>query len=330
MTWADIVHVPLTLWQWKMTSRPWLWRWASQPDDSQQPVTHEETNKLFKSQSFAKDTGHLLLVLCQDQSKFIFCFSTGHWSCHIPTSVSHYTSTRLCTTNLRNVLTFRLKMHDLRASNIVNTLLLTNHPKSSMAYEAQKRRRDAPHLLQYCKPATSIRSLWFSPLYKSMWQWKLLGVFPIRILCTDPCQRVWQNINLRIFFKLYGTLYIYIWDWFGSSRDTEYTPHVPNSYILVYLLLDGLHFGTSKSIHKCLAIVGIAVAWCCHSLNIAQFLHIKHGFAHLGDWDCTRAAGHLGGLLELFHPIHFTGRRRWWWLLWWRRWWRRHAEIVFS
>jgi len=58
---------------------------------------------------------------------------------------------------------------------------------------------------------------------------------------------------------------------------------MPNRYVLVCLLLDGLHFGASESIHECLAIVSIAVAWWCHSLNIAQFLHIKHGFAHLGD-----------------------------------------------
>lgn len=103
---------------------------------------------------------------------------------------------------------------------------------------------------------------------------------------------------------------------------------MPNSYVSICLLLDSLHFGASKSIHKCLAIVSIAIAWCCHSLNIAQFLHIKHGFAHFGDWDCTRAAGYLGGLLKLLHPIHVTGRR-WRWL-WWRWWWWRHAEIVFS
>lgn len=57
----------------------------------------------------------------------------------------------------------------------------------------------------------------------------------------------------------------------------------PTVNVLLCLLLDGLHFGASKSIHKRLAIVSIAVAWYCHSLNIAQFLHIKQRFAHLGD-----------------------------------------------
>jgi hypothetical protein len=81
----------------------------SQPDDddnnSHQPITHERTSKQFKSLSFAENTGHLLFVPCQQQSKFISCspLHDGHQSCHVPTSVFHYTSTRLYTTNLRNV-----------------------------------------------------------------------------------------------------------------------------------------------------------------------------------------------------------------------------------
>lgn len=99
---------------------------------------------LFKPQSFAEDTGHFFwcsVNICLNLLS-VSPLHDGHQSCHVPTSVFCYTSTRLCTTNLRNVLPFRLKMHVLRASNITNTVLLTNHQKSSRWHMKHKNRND--------------------------------------------------------------------------------------------------------------------------------------------------------------------------------------------